>query len=106
MLNKRTVKKIEKQVEKRLHKVYKDSAYFYIDRVTTSFGELEGFSDLHCVAGYEITENGQSTGKFHQINFMFGTNDEVVKNINEYIAVLSVYVIGELDDYSAFERKD
>lgn len=106
MLNKRVVKKIVRQVEKRLHKVYRDSAYFYIDRVTTSFGELEGFSDLHCVAGYEIVENGQSTGRFHQINFMFGTNNEVVKNINEYIAVLTVYVIGALDDYSAFERKD
>lgn len=35
MLNKRTVKKIEKQVEKRLHKVYRDNAYFYIDRVVT-----------------------------------------------------------------------
>jgi hypothetical protein len=105
MLDKRELKRIEKMIEKRLHKNYKDSAYFYIDKVMNYLGDMEGMVDLHCVAGYEIVDKGIGTGKYEQINFSFTVCDDLVHGVNEMSAVLSLYVIDQLDGMSHFEKE-
>ena len=105
MLGKRDLRRIEKMIEKRLHKNYKDSAYFYIDKVMSYLGDMEGMVDLHCVAGYEIMDEGIGTGKYEQINFSFTVCDELVHGVNEMSAVLSLYVIDQLDGMSHFEKE-
>lgn len=105
MLNKRELRRIEKRVEKRLRKTYKESSYFYFDKVTNYFADMEGMVDLHCVAGHEIIEKGVPTGKYNQITFSFSVSDDLICGIKEMSAVLALYVVDELDNMSHFERK-
>ena len=91
-------------VEKRLRKSYQSNAYFYIDKIEMQLEDCVGFDTLYCRAGYEIYVDGQSTGKYRTINFKFSTT-EAVKNIKEYIALLTVHTIDSLDDYDSFEDK-
>ena len=106
MLSKRELRRIEKLVEKRLHKTYKESSYFYFDKVTNYFADMEGMVDLHCVAGHEIIEKGVPTGKYNQITFSFTVSDELVCGVSEMSAVLALYVVDELDGMSHFEKED
>jgi hypothetical protein len=105
MLSKRELRRIERLVEKRLHKSYKDSTYFYIDKVMNYLGDMEGMVDLHCVAGYEIVDKGIATGKYNQINFSFSVSDELVCGVHEMCAVLALYIVDELDGMSHFEKE-
>lgn len=105
MLSARELRRIEKLVEKRLHKTYKESAYFYFDKVTNYFADMKGMVDLHCVAGHEIVEKGIETGKFNQVKFSFTVSDELVCGIHEMCAVLALYVVDELDGMSHFEKE-
>lgn len=105
MLGKRDLRRIEKMIEKRLHKTYKESAYFYFDKVTNYFADMEGMVDLHCVAGHEIIENGIETGKYNQVNFSFTVSSDLVCGVNEICAVLALYVVDELDGMSHFEKE-
>lgn len=105
MLNKRKLRRIERLVEKRLHKTYKKSAYFFFDKVTNYFADMEGMVDLHCVAGHEIVEKGIEIGEYNQITFSFSVCDELVRGVHEMCAVLALYVVDELDGMSHFEKK-
>lgn len=106
LINKRNIKKLEKLVEKKLKKAYRNSSYFYVDSAVVQFQDLEGMNDINCVAGYEIIEGGEKTGKYHQISFTFNMMPEVVKSIKEHAAVIALYVMNELDGYSSFEIKN
>lgn len=105
LITKRNVRKIEKKVERRLHKTYRSNAYFYISQTVCRYGDFEGIDDIHCTAGFEIYQDGEATGRYEQINFIFKINKDVVRSLNELVAVLCVYIIGELDDYSAFKKE-
>lgn len=106
LINKKNIRKLEKLVEKKLKKAYRSNCYFYVDNVMIQFQDLEGMNDINCVAGYEITENGEKTGKYHQIHFTFNMVPEVVKSTKEHAAVLALYAMNELDGYSSFEIKN
>ena len=104
LIDRKSAKKISRMVEKRLRKSYQSNAYFYIDKIEMQLEDCVGFDTLYCRAGYEIYVDGQSTGKYRTINFKFSTT-EAVKNIKEYIALLTVHTIDSLDDYDSFEDK-
>ena len=106
MLSKRELRRIEKLVEKKLRKTYKESSYFYFDKVTNYFMDAEGMVDLHCVAGHEIMDKGIPTGKYNQITFSFSVSDDLVCGVNEMCAVLALYVVDELDGMSHFEKEE
>ena len=102
LIDRRSAKKISRMVEKRLRKEYQSNAYFYIDKIEMQLKDCVGFDTLYCRAGYEIFANGESTGKYRTINFKFSMT-EAVKNIKEYVALLTVHTIDSLDDYDSFE---
>ena len=104
LIDRKSAKKISRMVEKRLRKSYQSNAYFYIDKIEMQLEDCVGFDTLYCRAGYEIYVNGESTGKYRTINFQFSMT-EVIKNIREYVAVLIVHTINNLDDYDSFEDK-
>ena len=103
LIDRKSAKKISRMVEKRLRKEYQNNAYFYIDRMEIQLEDCVGFDTLYCRAGYEIYVDGQSTGKYRTINFKFSMT-EAVKNIKEYVALLTVHTIDSLDDYNSFEN--
>ena len=103
LIDRKSAKKISRMVEKRLRKSYQSNAYFYIDKIEMQLEDCVGFDTLYCRAGYEIYANGESTGKYRTINFKF-TMTEAVKNIKEYVALLTVHTIDSLDDYNSFEN--
>ena len=105
LIDRKSAKKISRMVEKRLRKSYQSNAYFYIDKIEMQLEDCVGFDTLYCRAGYEIYVNGESTGKYRTINFQFSTT-EAIKNIREYVAVLTVHTIDNLDDYDSFEDKE
>ena len=105
LIDRKSAKKISRMVEKRLRKSYQSNAYFYIDKIEMQLEDCVGFDTLYCRAGYEIYVNGESTGKYRTINFQFSMT-EVIKNIREYVAVLIVHTINNLDDYDSFEDKE
>ena len=104
LIDRRSAKKISRMVEKRLRKEYQSNVYFYIDRMEIQLEDCVGCDELYCRAGYEIFDNGESTGKYRTINFKFSMT-EAVKNIKEYVAVLVVHTIDSLDDFDSFEDK-
>ena len=103
LIDRKSAKKISRMVEKRLRKSYQSNAYFYIDKIEMQLEDCVGFDTLYCRAGYEIFANGESTGKYRTINFKFSMT-EAVKNIKEYVALLTVHTIDSLDDYNSFEN--
>ena len=103
LIDRKSAKKISRMVEKRLRKSYQNNAYFYIDKIEMQLEDCVGFDTLYCRAGYEIFANGESTGKYRTINFKFSMT-EAVKNIKEYVALLTVHTIDSLDDYDSFEN--
>lgn len=103
LIDRRSAKKISRMVEKRLRKSYQSNAYFYIDKIEMQLEDCVGFDTLYCRAGYEIYADGQSTEKYRTINFKFSMT-EAVKNIKEYVALLTVHTIDSLDDYNSFEN--
>ena len=103
LIDRKSAKKISRMVEKRLRKSYQSNAYFYIDKIEMQLEDCVGFDTLYCRAGYEIYADGQSTGKYRTINFKFAMT-EAVKNIKEYVALLTVHTIDSLDDYNSFEN--
>ena len=105
LIDRKSAKKISRIVEKRLRKSYQSNAYFYIDKIEMQLEDCVGFDTLYCRAGYEIYVDGVSTGKYRTINFKFSMT-EAVKNIKEYVAVLTVHTIDSLDNYNSFEDKE
>lgn len=105
LIDRKSAKKISRMVEKRLRKSYQSNVYFYIDKIEMQLEDCVGFDTLYCRAGYEIYVNGESTGKYRTINFQFSMT-EVIKNIREYVAVLIVHTINNLDDYDSFDDKE
>ena len=105
LIDRRSAKKISRMVEKRLRKEYQSNVYFYIDRMEIQLEDCVGFDELYCRAGYEIFDNGESTGKYRTISFKFSMTS-VVKTMKEYVAVLAVHTIGRLDDYDSFEDQE
>ena len=102
LIDRKSAKKISRMVEKRLRKSYQSNAYFYIDKIEMQLEDCVGFDTLYCRAGYEIFADGESTGKYRTISFKFSMT-EAVKNIKEYVALLTVHTIDSLDDYDSFE---
>ena len=101
MLSKGKIKAIEKQTEKRLKKHYRDGAYFYIESVEFSFYDMEGLFTLTCRTGYEYEKDGKTNYK--SITLDFNSSEDVVKNVNEFAAILYHKVVSELDDTDYFE---
>ena len=102
LIDRKSAKKISRMVEKRLRKEYQSNVYFYIDRMEIQLEDCVGCDELYCRAGYEIFADGESTGKYRTISFKFSMT-EAVKNIKEYVALLTVHTIDSLDDYDSFE---
>lgn len=102
LIDRKSAKKISRMVERRLRKSYKSNAYFYIDKIEMQLEDCVGFDTLYCRAGYEVYADEQSIGKYRTINFKFSMT-EAVKNIKEYVALLTVHTIDSLDDYNSFE---
>ena len=103
LIDRKSAKKISRMVERRLRKSYQSNAYFYIDKIEMQLEDCVGFDTLYCRAGYEIYVDGQSTGKYRTIKLKFSMT-EAVKNIKEYVALLTVHTIDSLDDYNSFEN--
>ena len=89
-------------VERRLRKSYKNEVYFCIEKIEIQWEDCIGCDELYCRAGYEIYSNGEKTGQYRDIHFKFAMSD-VIKNIKECVAVLTVNTIDKLDDFSSFE---
>ena len=102
MLTLRDIKKIEKIVNKRLNRGYRNSAYFYIEKCTIELGEMKGLGSITCRVGYEIFERGEATGNFHQVNFTFDYSDSWTKTNKEMAAVLTIHSVEVLDEISYF----
>lgn len=102
LIDRKSAKKISRMVERRLRKSYQSNAYFYIDKIEMQLEDCVGFDTLYCRAGYEVYTDEQSIGKYRTINFKFSMT-EAVKNIKEYVALLTVHTIDSLDDYDSFE---
>lgn len=101
MLSKRKIKAIEKQTQKRLKKHYRPGAYFYVESVELSFHDMEGLFTLSCRAGYEYEKEGET--KYESITLEFNSSEDVVKNANEFAAILYHRVVSELDETDYFK---
>ena len=100
MLSKGKIKAIEKQTQKRLKKYYRDGAYFYIESAEFSFYDMEGLFSLTCRAGYQYERNGET--KYESVTLEFNSSEDVIKNPNEFAAVLYHRVVSELDETDYF----
>lgn len=103
MLTKKYLLKIEKETNKRLRKFYRNSAYFYIDRVTFEFGEFEHIVELETRAGFECEVDGKEVSKHISISFTADT--DCIRNVGEFATLYYHAVVGKLDEVEYFEVK-
>ena len=100
MLSKGKIKAIEKQTQKRLKKYYRAGSYFYIESAEFSFHDMEGLFTLTCRTGYEYEYEGKT--KYKSVTLEFNSSEDVVKNVNEFAAILYHKVVSELDETDYF----
>lgn len=106
MLNTGKVKKIKKEINKRLKQHYRESAYCYFDSVTFHLEECEGIFDLHVCAGY-IKPTPEDVKKevpeYEQVHFTLSASVAEFKSVGEIAVTIYLKAIEYLDDTSYFE---
>ena len=103
MLDKKYVRKIEKETEKRLKKFYRESAFFCIDQITFNLGDCEEIVYIKARAGFKYEADGKE--QYKQIDVNFEPSVDVIKNAGEFAAVLYHHIVAELDEFDFFEKK-
>lgn len=102
------IKKLEKQIEKRLSKGYRSECYCIIEKEITHYegnGVVE-YKELTIRAGYQIAlEDEKALPSYQQIHFTFMINDEIIRNADELASVLAVHIISELDEFNYFTKE-
>ena len=104
MLSKRIIKKIEKKTNKKLQKHFRKDSYFEIDAVKFGLMDDMCYKDdsitLYCRAGFpEMDEDGKE--KWRQVIFEFCNYTHIVRNPNEFAAVLFVKIVEKLDGWNS-----
>ena len=98
MFSRRFIKRIEKGVEKKLKRFYRETAFFCIDSIKFYLDEVPGEVQLGTRAGYEI-----SGSEYKQVGIKFMTNQDAVKTVKEFVALFYHKIIETLDGYESFE---
>jgi hypothetical protein len=102
MLNKRYVRKIEKETNKRLRKFYRDSAYFYIDQITFNWSDCEDIVYIKARAGFKYETDGKE--QYTQIDVRFAPSVDAIQNAGEFAAILYFHIVSRLDNIDYFEE--
>lgn len=100
MFSRRFIKRIEKGVEKKLKRLYRETAFFCIDSVEFYFGEALGEVRFGTRAGYEI-----SGSEYKQVGIKFMTNQAAVKTVKEFVSLFYHKILETLDGFEFFEVK-
>jgi hypothetical protein len=102
------IKKLEKQIEKRLSKGYRSECYCIIEKEITHYegnGVVE-YKELTIRAGYQIAlEDEKALPSFQQTHFTFMINDQFIHNADELASVLAVHIVNELDEFDYFTKE-
>lgn len=102
MLNKKYVKKIEKETEKRLKKFYRESAFFCIDQITFNWSDCEDIVYIKARAGFKYEKDGKE--QYTQIDVHFEPSIEVIHNAGEFAAILYHHIVSRLDGIDYFKE--
>ena len=104
MANIKYFKRIEKEVNKRLHKVYRKDSYFVIDRVQFDLSD-EGYYTVYSRTGYTYKDDAEEE-KVRQVELKSGlTINDYFKNAGEFASYLVIQVIEVLDHFIHTEAK-
>lgn len=102
------IKKLEKQIEKRLSKGYRSECYCIIEKEITHY-EGDGivdYKELTIRAGYQIAlEDEKALPSFNQTHFTFMINDQFIRNADELASVLTVRIVSDLDEFDYFTKE-
>jgi hypothetical protein len=98
-MNKRLALKIERKVNRKLKKYYRDCAYFTVQSFTIDVEE--GGVDIRARAGYSFTRENEETQEQH-IRFNFTSYTEF--NAAEIAALCYSYIVETLDDFRYFKE--
>ena len=105
MLNEKRVRKVEKEVTKRLKKFYRKEAYFCIDKIEFHYDfDASHIMYIHGRAGYPLNPEDENS-KYEQINIKFDIDGEIIKTIGEYAALIYYAVIQCFDGFEFFNKE-
>ena len=100
MFSRRFIKKIEKGVEKKLKKFYRETSFFCIDSIKFYLDEVPGEVQLETRAGYEI-----SGSEYKQVGINLMINQDAVKTVKEFVVLFYHKIIETLEGYEFFKVK-
>ena len=97
MLNRKFLKRVERQVNRKLRKHYDRRAYFVMDAVKFSLGYFEGTADFELRVGIKEDEE-----TYKQKSIETHINLNMVKGVKEYVVLLFYQCLDAIDGYCLY----